>query len=198
MPWLKLHSPMKLFLSFFILALLFSCNNKETPIDETANKPDQPLNLEKYKLPKDTISHSALKALLDSTSLDGFEIEHSYGCDDLTVKRMKFKNDNDQLKAYILEPHYYYGRKTDSVWETALDSHKIVAIKEYIKHSRNLVDYHCESQSTLFPMWQTFYKDRLLFMVEGEENFERISYDSLEQIVFKEHFADLELKRSGM
>ncbi len=126
------------------------------------------------------------------------KIDFETGCETREGRSMLIIKKDSNYFANKLEPNYYYGTTTDSVWILKLDSTKINAIYRFVAKARQLGNSSCPSITTSIDHYLITINKETSISIVGNCDWNGLSYVALEKIVFKEKFEELEFKRNSL
>jgi len=125
------------------------------------------------------------------------KIEYETGCfARISGSLLIIEKDGDYF-ASKLEPNYYYGTRTDSVWTLKLDSVKINTIYRFVDKAKQLEKSSCPSLTTSIDHYLITINEGTSIRIVGNCEWNGLNYNALEKIIFKEKFEELEFKRNS-
>jgi hypothetical protein len=99
----------------------------------------------------------------------------------------------DKYYADNISPYFYFGKQTDSVWTVELDQFKIAKCNQFLSKAK-LIPKECPKLSTSIEHYIiTFAKDTI--KIRGECDWDSLDFFSLQRLLFKDKFEQLELKK---
>jgi hypothetical protein len=102
----------------------------------------------------------------------------------------------DKFYADNITPYFYYGMDTDSVWSVELDQSKISTCSKFLNKAKSLPKECPERSTSIKDYTVTFSKDTL--KIKGDCEWDSLDFFSLRQLLFKDKFQALELKKSTL
>ena len=95
-----------------------------------------------------------------------------------------------------ISPYFYYGKQTDSVWTVELDQFKISNCNKFLTKAKSLPKECPKLSSSIKDYTITIGQDTL--KIRGDCEWDSLDFFSLRQLLFKEKFEELELKKSNL
>jgi len=129
--------------------------------------------------------------------LPNIDIQFQTGCVVHEDYLISILTENGQLIARKIKPNYYYGLKTDSIWTFYLDSNRIDIIDKFIRKAE-VLNGECPIRNTSVDDYNINIHNDTVFKIYGHCDWDGLDYFSIEKLLFKEHFDDLEKKRKGL
>jgi hypothetical protein len=126
--------------------------------------------------------------------LPNIKIEFQSGCTAVKYYSILINNKNGQLVARKIAPNYYYGDKTDSIWEVVLDKKNISVIKKFIQKAKEL-NGKCPIKTTSINDYLITINNKPTYKIKGNCDWEDLDYKSIEKLIFKRNYEILEKKR---
>lgn len=126
--------------------------------------------------------------------LPNIDIQFQTGCIARFDYSISIKTENGKAIARKIKPNYYYGVKTDSIWTVQLDSSQIAIIDKFILKAEEL-NGECQIKNTSVDNYIINIHNDTVFKIYGHCDWDGLDYFSIEKLLFKEHFGDLENKR---
>jgi len=102
----------------------------------------------------------------------------------------------DKYFADNISPFFYFGKKTDSVWTVELDQFKVSQCNKFLRKAKSLPKECPERSSSIKDFTITFAKDTI--KIRGDCDWDSLDFFSLRQLLFKDKFDELELKKSNL
>lgn len=155
------------------------------------------MNITKYILIILILSSCATKNEDNQPILPNIDIQFQTGCYTREDYSISILTDNGQLIAKKIEPNYYYGIKTDSIWSTRLDSNKVNIIKAFLKKAEEL-NGECPILTSSIDDYNIYIHNDTTFKIHGHCDWDSLDYFSFEKILFKKQFDDLKKKRGTL
>lgn len=102
----------------------------------------------------------------------------------------------DRYFAENITPYFYYGKQTESIWTVELDQFNISNCNKFLNKAKSLPK-ECPQLSTSIKDYTiTIEQDTL--KIRGECEWDSLDFFTLRQLLFKDKFAELELKKSNL
>lgn len=102
----------------------------------------------------------------------------------------------DKYFADNISPYFYFGKQTDSVWTVELDQFKVSQCNKFLSKAKSLPKECTERSSSIKDYTITFAKDTI--KIRGDCDWDSLDFFSLRQLLFKDKFEELELKKSNL
>jgi len=129
--------------------------------------------------------------------LPNIEIQFETGCESRESYSISIQTESGQLIAKKNEPNYYYGTKTDSIWTVNLDNTKINAVKNFILKAK-ILNGECPIESTSVDEYNITIENDTTYEIHGHCDWNGLDYFSIEKLLFKEHFNNLDYARNTL
>jgi len=113
-----------------------------------------------------------------------------------TYELKVYKENNRCYARNSIEPEFYVGGKVDSNWTVELDSNKIKTCIKFINKARTLPKKCQELTSSITEYQIVFGNDTI--KITGDCKWDSLDFFSLRDVLFKERFSELELKRLAL
>lgn len=111
--------------------------------------------------------------------------------------QMEIYSEGNTVFGKKIEPNYYYGAKTDSIWLVELDSAMMKTIREFIETSKRFIG-DCPIQSTSIDIYYITIEHDTSHRIYGNCDWNGLDYFSLEQKLFEKKFSELNRYRSNL
>ena len=109
---------------------------------------------------------------------------------------MSIINKEGNYYASKLEPNYYYGTNTDSIWTLKLDSSQIHTIYRFIEKAKELENNKCSIRPSSRNLYKVTINNQTSIIIKGNCEWNGLDYKAIEKKIFKEKFDELDLKRN--
>ncbi len=129
--------------------------------------------------------------------LENIDIQFQTGCEARKNYSISILTENGQLIVKKIQPNYYYGTKTDSIWTVIIDSNRLKIIKRFIQKAKEL-NGECPSLSSSIDDYRIDILNDTTYNINGHCDWDSLDYFSIEKLLFKEHFNDLEKRRISL
>ena len=129
--------------------------------------------------------------------LPNIDIQFETGCETRENYSISIYTESGQLIAKKIEPDYYYGTKTDSVWTVNLDSTKISVIKNFILIAK-IFNGECPIESSSIDKYNITINNDTTYKIYGHCDWNGLDYFSIEKLLFKEHINNLNYARNNL
>lgn len=143
------------------------------------------------------LSISGSQSISGSTncSLIPFTIVYSAGGEGKVRCEIRVYKKADKFYADNITPFFYYGRRTDGKWTVELDKAKIETCNRFLEKAKKLpkgssFQSRSDEEYTISCSFETLY-------ISGDYEWDGLDFYSLRKILFKEKFAELEVKKSN-
>ncbi len=129
--------------------------------------------------------------------LENIDIQFQTGCEAREDYSISIMTDNGQLIVKKIQPNYYYGTITDSIWTVIIDSNRLKIIKRFIEKAKEL-NGNCPIESTSVDDYNIVIHNDTTYKIHGHCDWDSLDYFTIEKLLFKEHFNDLEKRRVSL
>ena len=134
--------------------------------------------------------------LTGGDTLTPFNVVLYSGDEAIQKFEIKVYKTDDKFYADNLSPYFYFGKQTDSVWTVELDQFKISKCNEFLSKAKSLPKECPERSTSIKEYTVTFANDTI--KIKGDCEWDSLDFFSLRQLLFKDKFEQLELKKSNL
>lgn len=135
-------------------------------------------------------------SLIIGDTLTPFNIVLYSGDEAIEKFEIKVYKKDDKFYADNITPYFYFGKQTDSVWTVELDQFKVLKCNKFLSKAKSLPKECPERSTSIKDYTITFANDTI--KIRGDCDWDSLDFFSLRQLLFKDKFEELELKKSNL